>query len=81
MTTTDPRARTRVKIEHRCKAAATEARNASRAINLRDALLAECQGPPAEGKFSYTELAEITGLSRTRVSQIVRDVRRGDNGT
>ena len=47
------------------------------ALEARDHLLADLQGAPSEGKFSYTELSAITGLSRTRIGQIIRDVRKG----
>ena len=45
-------------------------------IDRRDTLLEESQGPRSEGKFTYTELSEITGLSRTRLTQIIGPIRK-----
>ena len=49
---------------------------AAAAVRARDDDLSAWQGPRSEGKFSYTELADITGLSRSRVNQIITATRR-----
>lgn len=74
---TSKRSKRRLRIEERCADATTAEHTRAAAVDRRNRLLAESQGPPAEGKFTYTELAEISGLTRTRVAQIIRDVRRG----
>lgn len=44
---------------------------AAAAVRLRNKDMDEFQGPTYHGKFTYTELAQITGMSRSRVNQII----------
>lgn len=79
MSKIDPEAlrRARTKdLRHECAVANRAIGAASTAVRQRDEDLAAWQGPRSEGKFSYTELADITGLSRSRVNQIITAVRK-----
>ncbi len=48
---------------------------ASLAVVNRNDLIEQSQGPPVDGKFTFDELSTITGLSRTRIGQIIYGLR------
>lgn len=76
MTTTTPkgeslRAARRDELRIRCEVAKAASEAEALSTKARDELIERYQGPPAKGKFSFNELAAITGLSRTRIGQII----------